>query len=135
MLLQLCQKCSAECTHCMVSATKDGKVMDSVTLNNSIKYINLVNPKTLIITGGELQKFQIFNKMINYIYQKIQVPYIILESNGWWLKRENVKEQKFLIKFQELLKLPRIQSLQISSHKDYYPKELYDTVCKYKDEI
>lgn len=45
MLLQLCQKCSAECTHCMVSATKNGKVMNLETLNNAIKYINLVNPK------------------------------------------------------------------------------------------
>ena len=135
MLLQLCQKCSAECTHCMVSANRNGKVIDSVTLNNSIKYINLVNPKTLIITGGEFTEISNFQQMINYIYQKTQVPYIILESNGWWLKRENVKEYEIFNKILELVKLPRIKSLQISSNKNYYPKELYDTVCKYKDEI
>lgn len=135
MLLQLCQKCSAECTHCMVSANRNGKVIDSVTLNNSIKYINLVNPKTLIITGGEFTEISNFQQMINYIYQKTQVPYIILESNGWWLKRENVKEYEIFNKILELVKLPRIKSLQISSNKNYYPKELYDIVCKYKDEI
>lgn len=135
MLLQLCQKCSAECTHCMVSANRNGKVIDSVTLNNSIKYINLVNPKTLIITRGEFTEISNFQQMINYIYQKTQVPYIILESNGWWLKRENVKEYEIFNKILELVKLPRIKSLQISSNKNYYPKELYDTVCKYKDEI
>lgn len=135
MLLQLCQKCSAECTHCMVSANRNGKVINSVTLNNSIKYINLVNPKTLIITGGEFTEISNFQQMINYIYQKTQVPYIILESNGWWLKRENVKEYEIFNKILELVKLPRIKSLQISSNKNYYPKEFYDTVCKYKDEI
>ena len=119
----------------MVSANRNGKVIDSVTLNNSIKYINLVNPKTLIITGGEFTEISNFQQMINYIYQKTQVPYIILESNGWWLKRENVKEYEIFNKILELVKLPRIKSLQISSNKNYYPKELYDTVCKYKDEI
>lgn len=135
MLLQITQKCSAECTHCMVSANRNGKVMDIITLNNSIRYINLVSPKTLIITGGEFTEIPDFDVFIKYIYDKINTPYIILESNGWWLKRNNENEVEIFNKVLSLLKLPRIKLLQISSNKNYYPKELYDIVCKYKDEI
>lgn len=135
MLLQLCQKCSAECTHCMVSATKNGKIMDLETINNAIKYINLVNPKTLIITGGEFTEIPDFFNIIKHIYDNIKVPVIVLESNGWWIGRNTDIETEIYNQVLELIKFPRIKSLQISSHKDYYPKDLYDTVCKYKLEI
>jgi hypothetical protein len=119
----------------MVSATKNGKVMNLETLNNAIKYINLVNPKTLIITGGEFTEIPEFSNIIKHIYNSINVSAIVLESNGWWLGRNTDKETEIYNQILELIKLPRIKSLQISSNKDYYPKDLYDTVCKYKSEI
>lgn len=135
MLLQLTQRCSAECTHCLVSATKNGKTMNLETINNAIKYINFVNPKTLIITGGEITEVPFFKKVIEDIYKQINTPNIVLESNGWWLKADIPQTHNIFGDMVELLRLPRIKNLQISSNKNYYPKELYETVCFHGKEI
>lgn len=130
MLLSLTAKCNEMCTHCCVSATPDGAHMTLETLENAMRFVSYYDPICLTVTGGDPFLVDDLNKYILVIMKALQnrKTQIIFESNGWW-----IEDKAMCKKLVDLLNMPRVLGLQISTHKKFYPN--YDWTMKHKDDF
>lgn len=116
MLLRITNKCDMQCSHCFIkTTTKDDKHMDINTLNNVCSYIEEVNPKVLLISGGEPTQHPYFIQVLDRILEATNGrTQIILASNGHFLKDEALKR--------EIYKRPIM--VQVSNDSRYYPNRI-----------
>lgn len=130
MLLTITNKCYEGCTHCMQDATPQGLSMPLDVFRKSLDFANNIGANIISITGGEPTThpyfFQIMNESLEWAnkYNK----FIILESNGSFIENET-----FSNGLSSLLNNDRFISMQISTHKAYYPN--YEKTVVNKDKF
>lgn len=127
MLIELTNRCFENCTHCMVDAKPDGKHMDDEIIQHASKFINIVKPWVVVISGGEISTIPNFREVITNFINSIKIECcFLLQSNGTWIFNENDK-----IEMAKLLMNPRILNMQVSTNKKYYTS--YEKIMEVKD--
>lgn len=138
LLLQITTQCLEGCSHCMANATPNGEHMSENTVNQAIKFIKLIKPFNVQITGGEPTLHPNFYEICVQMHkQQKEGATIILESNGSFIAdAEKTEKVKDLVK--------RSILVQVRTHPVYYPnyKEIFNnkelrkiTPHVYDDEI
>lgn len=124
MLLKITEKCSMGCTHCMNSATPEGRHMSEKVLDDALEFI-MKNHIGLhvVVSGGEPTEHPNFMEFMDKILNKLtwcSYPVsIVITTNGLWCL-EHPEESKSLVRKTEYLQV----FWQVSTDKRYYPKEL-----------
>lgn len=93
LYLELTRNCTLECEHCL-RGNKEKKDMDVLTLENSLKDIEVIN--TLLLTGGEpLLNIEILKALPRIIEKyNIQVNNISIITNGTVESIEHIRALK-----------------------------------------
>lgn len=131
MLLSLSSRCNGGCLNCLRNSTmEDGEVMTLPTLENTMRFINYLEPIGLIITGGDIFLMNDFDKYLMVIMKALQnrKTKVIIESNGWWIVDAQIKER-----VKTLLASPKIMGIQIVIDKRFNPN--YDVIMSHADEL
>lgn len=121
MLVNITQKCNECCSHCLVAATPNGLDSTMDDIKKVCRYLNIVKPTVVVISGGEITlSSDWFEKCISIIAVVAQYQgMVILESNGSWFW--DGRYDDIAPKMLDLLNLPTVTSIQLSSNKKYYP--------------
>lgn len=127
MLLELTEKCSMGCTHCMNNATPEGNHMTEETLDDCLDFIVQNRLHThLIVTGGEPTEHPLFVQMITRIIgrlsQQDRTSVVTITTNGFWcLEHQDIA--------QDIAKgTSNVHVLwQVSTDDRFYPKKLDTT--------
>lgn len=124
MLLKLTEKCSMGCTHCMNSATPEGKHMTMDTLNDVLEFlIRNQAYEHLIVSGGEPTEHPDFEMIMNRILTRFaeakQPSVITITTNGFWCL-EHPEAAKRIAAGTAYAKV----FWQVSTDSRYYPKDL-----------
>lgn len=129
MMLKITSACSMGCTHCISDCKPDGIHMQWPVLKKSIEYINRNNSFFLLVSGGEPTEHPDFFDMLQYILENVKKPTIVtLTTNGEKLHGEFADK---LLKIEERYEY---LAIQVTSVKEYYPKEIDTTHPIFKHE-
>lgn len=110
--------CNENCSHCMVNATPDGPHMSASTFVKALHFAKFNKQKIISISGGEPTLHPEFFKLMNILFTTIKNMEVgvVLESNGWWIEDENMKNR-----ISRILDNDQVLGMQISTNKKYYP--------------
>lgn len=124
MLLKLTEKCSMGCTHCMNSATPEGKHMTLDTLNDVLEFLIRNNAyEHIIVTGGEPTEHPDFELMMDRILTRFseekRLSVITIATNGFWC----LEHQDVAARIAAGTPYTKV-FWQVSTDSRYYPKDL-----------
>lgn len=116
MLLELTLRCDEECSHCLVSATRDStRHMSDKVVADTVSYLRRLGKTLIQITGGEPTQHPDWFRVASQIADT-QYPVTIL-SNGQWI--DNPQKCK---EVRDFLDRPNVISMQVTSYRKYYPR-------------
>lgn len=128
MLIRVTNRCNENCTHCMVDSTPLSPHMEWGTFLKAVSFANKFKVKAILLSGGDPFLHPEIFKMIRYINDNLKFPHMIaIASNGWWIEDEKMKSR-----IQKVLDNDQVHSIQISTHRKYYPN--YEWTVKHKDD-
>lgn len=126
MQLQLTNKCSMECPHCMENSIKEiNQYMSLETAQKALEFIDLINPLLVLITGGEFTEHPDFFEICS-LFKKYEHR-ILLCSNGSFIE-DSIKYDKIkymLNNYNFNLKICSIEGLYTN----------YESIQKHKKEL
>lgn len=126
MLIRVTNKCNEKCTHCMVNSTPDSPHMEWGTFLKAVSFAKKFKVKVILLSGGDPFLHPEIFKMIRHINDNLKYPHMILmASNGWWIEDKGMTSR-----IEKILDTDQVQSIQISTHKKYYPN--YEWTMKHK---
>lgn len=118
MLLRITNKCNINCKHCFNDHNKNIIDMTWDIIVKSVAFINKMQSKVLVITGGEPTEHKDFINIIKYISQNTkEVKKIVITSNGVFFEN-NYDITKEILDFDKRI------SIQITNDIRYYPIKL-----------
>ncbi len=89
--LSITNKCNLKCKHCCTSCSIEKEnFLETSQLKMIIDSIKELNPKSLVITGGEPLVRDDFKEIIEYIKYKAPHIKLILSTNGTLINNENL---------------------------------------------
>lgn len=92
--LAITHRCNLKCIHCMVDATYGSfnkEIFDTETIFSFLQKIIEVNPKNIVITGGEPMLRKDFLEILYYL-KKHYTGKITLMTNGTLFTKDNIGE-------------------------------------------
>lgn len=125
MLLQITQRCSKECSHCFISATKGGEEMSMRTVSDTVKFLKQIDPLAILISGGEPTEHTYFREVVHLISLSLPGTIISILSNGSFIS--DYKKQEYV---KAMLQLRNVVALQVRTHSKYYPDYEFTMSCK-----
>ena len=134
MLISITNRCNEGCKHCFVNAIPNGVDSTIEQIEKVCKYIEIVMPPVVIISGGEITLSDNWFekcKMIIDTVNRFKLGAVVLESNGCFMWDGRYDE--VVPKLKQLLDSPVVANMQISSHKQYYPN--YDKLMLAKSKL
>lgn len=124
MLIDITDKCSLECKHCLSSCTKDGQHMSEQTFRDVITFL-IKNElcDCIIISGGEPTEHPEFVQFLHRLTARLKAEdvrsFITITTNGFWCL-ENPELAKSVVVDTDKIKVV----WQVSTDTRYYPKDL-----------
>ena len=85
MMIKITAKCSMGCSHCMNSATANGKHMDFDTFKKVVEFQNKYGGPFCMLTGGEPSEHPEFQRFLEYAVQHMPYTFITVATNGLWM--------------------------------------------------
>lgn len=117
MMINITEKCSMGCNHCMNDAKPSGQHMDFDTFQKVVEFQKTYGGPFCIITGGEPTEHPMFMDFMDYLHCELMGDFITITTNGVWMQ-DHYDEVKY---FQE--HYPNTV-FQVSSVKEYYPEQI-----------
>lgn len=119
MLLQITTQCLEGCSHCMVNAEPEGIHMNKEVVNQSVRFIQKLQPFNIQVTGGEPTLhpyfFEICQKLCSLRESAELGLSVVLESNGSF-----IDDPEKTSKIRELIEKWNVL-VQVRTHPKYYP--------------
>jgi hypothetical protein len=112
MVIQITNRCTMGCTHCMVNATPEGKDMDWKTYFQSLNKAKEWGIKFVAFSGGEPTEHELFEEFMMVAIEKSFPLFVVISNGSFLLDKE--KKKNYLSKFQ----------FQITNDIRYYPKRI-----------
>lgn len=117
MLLKITNRCNLNCIHCLNGESSECDI-DWNTLRTAIEFINKMDCKYLVITGGEPTEHKDLLNIMSYICNNLKkVKYFTITSNGVYFENN----PDFL---KQLLSIDQRINVQITNDIRYYPIQL-----------
>ena len=124
MLLKITEKCSLGCSHCMNSATPDGKHMTEEIFEDAVRFLIRNDAcKSIILTGGEPAEHPDFEHIMSLLISRLEMEkktsVITITTNGFWcldnpvIAADMTKSSKYTQVF-----------WQVSTDSRFYPKSI-----------
>jgi hypothetical protein len=88
MLLKVTSKCRMVCSHCMDSCVPEGEDMSIDIFEDTIKAIEVLDPKAILISGGEPTEHPNILEIISRV--KSKAMFSTLVSNGMFLENREL---------------------------------------------
>lgn len=103
------------CSHCMNSATKDGKHMVWTVYKAALDFVKKYGTPIIILTGGEPTEHPDFLDYLWYALKTCPDNIVCVTTNGLWMQENPDIITTYLKEFGERL------MIQVTSVKKYYP--------------
>lgn len=117
MIIQLTDKCSMECIHCMFSCNNKNKNhMTEDVLNEIIQSDFFIKSKCIHISGGEPLEHPNFFKFLDMVLEKAKQKLVTIVSNGMFTYNKHLIENLL-----ERLNKHECLFLQITNDPMFYP--------------
>lgn len=129
MLIQITNRCSEGCPHCMQNSLPDGPHMSLSVFRAAVAFGRFLKCNVYVISGGEPTEhpqFLDFCQILNDSIGKNGKAAISVTSNGMWYP-----EKKDMI--EKLAKLKNFIGMQVYTNRQWYRN--YDRIIRYREEI
>ena len=126
MMLEITERCTMGCSHCMNDAKPCGKDMDDKVLEDSLEFIRDNRLGThLIVTGGEPTEHSDFDKVIKRIIdfsgEFSSSMFISVTTNGETIQKDPDRFKGYVKRAKDL---GIVLMFQVSADVRYYPRRI-----------
>jgi hypothetical protein len=87
MLFLITERCSMNCPHCMIGAQAEGESASRATVIETLQFADDAGIKMINVSGGEPTEHPDFWDIFSLILRRGKKRFIVLATNGSWLKR------------------------------------------------
>ena len=130
MMLNITERCTMGCPHCMSDAKPDGKDMDFKVLQDVLNFLltNGLGKHNLLITGGEPTEhadFDLFMKeIIRFGKENRCFTVITVTTNGEQIQKDRGSQERFKSYIKQAEKAGFHLIFQVSADPRYYPRRI-----------